>query len=249
MSRTAEPLTIGKNEGTTLGELSFYRGVVDCVPTLLGYLSIGFATGVVGKTAGMSVMEVLLLSTFLYAGSAQFIVAGMIAAGSAIGPIIVTILFVNLRHLLLSAALVPYFRQYSSWRNTLIGAELTDETFGVAASRLTENQKHSDRWMFGLNVTAHVNWIAANLVGAIMGSWIADPRQYGLDYALPAMFVGLLVMQIGSRNAVRTDLFVAAAAIGLFIGLVTFMPSNIAMIFATVAAAGLGVAIDHDNRS
>ena len=54
----------------------------DCIPTLLGYLSIGFAAGVVGAAEGLSVLEIGLMSVFLYAGSAQFIVAGMMSAGS-----------------------------------------------------------------------------------------------------------------------------------------------------------------------
>ncbi|WP_240647748.1 AzlC family ABC transporter permease [Paenibacillus nanensis] len=234
--------------GEPLQELSFRRGVIDCIPTLLGYLSIGFACGVVGKTAGLSVIEIALLSLFLYAGSAQFIVAGMIAAGSPAIPIIVTILFVNLRHLLMSAAMVPFFRQYSLWKNVGLGAQLTDETFGVAIGKLQENQKHADRWMLGLNMTAHANWIAANVAGAIMGAWIMDPQAFGLDYALPAMFVGLLVMQVGSRNPLRTDLIVAACSIGVFIGLAHYISGSIAMIVAAVLAAGLGVLIEHDNR-
>ena len=54
-------------------EESFWQGVKDCVPTLLGYLSIGFAAGVVEKTAGLSMMEIALMSLLLYAGSGQFI--------------------------------------------------------------------------------------------------------------------------------------------------------------------------------
>lgn len=108
------------------------QGVKDCIPTLVGYLSIGFAAGVLEKTAGMSIMEIILLSALLYAGSAQFIAAGMMVAGSSATAIIVTIFLVNLRHILLSASLSPYFQQLSPIRNMLVGSLLTDETFGVA---------------------------------------------------------------------------------------------------------------------
>ena len=117
--------------------LTFKQGVIDCVPTLLGYLSIGFAAGVIEATAGMSLLEIALLSLFLYAGSAQFIVAGMLTVGAPITSIIVTVFFVNLRHLLMSAAIAPKFASYSPLKNMLIGAQLTDETFGVAINRLT----------------------------------------------------------------------------------------------------------------
>ncbi len=49
---------------------TFLQGVKDCVPTLLGYWSIGFAAGVVERTAGLSLAEIALLCLLLYAGSA-----------------------------------------------------------------------------------------------------------------------------------------------------------------------------------
>lgn len=83
---------------------AFLKGVKDCLPTVLGYLSIGFAAGAVEKTAGLSLMEIALMSLLLYAGSAQFIAAGMWVAGASVMSIILTIFIVNLRYFLLSAA-------------------------------------------------------------------------------------------------------------------------------------------------
>ena len=82
-------------------EDSFIKGVKDCIPTLLGYLSIGIAAGVIQKTAGLSITEITLISLILYAGSAQFIAAGMIAASSSLTAIIITIFFVILEKFIL----------------------------------------------------------------------------------------------------------------------------------------------------
>ena len=59
---------------------SFWQGVKDCIPTLLGILKYCVAAGVVEKTAGLNMIEIALMSLLLYAGSGQFIAAGMIAA-------------------------------------------------------------------------------------------------------------------------------------------------------------------------
>lgn len=147
-------------------EDSFLKGVKDCIPTLLGYLSIGLAAGVVQKTAGLSIAEIALISLILYAGSAQFIAAGMIAVSSSPAAIIITIFIVNLRHILLSAALSPYFRHLSPLRNMLVGSLLTDETFGVAINQALNKQQISEKWMHGLNLTAYLNWFLANVAGA-----------------------------------------------------------------------------------
>lgn len=225
-------------------QLTFWGGVRDCVPTLLGYLSIGFAAGVVGATEGFSVLEIGLMSIFLYAGSAQFIVAAMAGAGSTILSIVVTVFFVNLRHLLLSAAVAPFFQQYSARKNFLLGAQLTDETFGVAINRLSMNASNRDRWMLGMNMTAQLNWVIATLVGAWFGAWIPNPEQFGLQFALPAMFAGLVVQQIVQRGKLRTDLIVAGCAVVYFALAFLWLPSHMAVIAAAVAAACTGMVVE-----
>lgn len=231
------------NKEMEMKQGSFFQGVKDCVPTLLGYWSIGFAAGVLEKTSGLSMMEIFLLSVLLYAGSAQFITAGMVAAHSSPIGIIITIFFVNLRHLLLSAALSPYFRHLSLWRNVSVGALLTDETFGVAIVESAKKRHIHEKWMHGLNVTAYLNWIIANLTGAYLGQWITQPEKYGLDFALPAMFIGLLVLQIRSRKKFRTDIFVAVCAVLLAVGATLLLSGSAGVIIATILASTIGMVV------
>ncbi|GED30591.1 AzlC family ABC transporter permease [Brevibacillus centrosporus] len=233
-----------KAEAVIEGEETFLAGVKDCIPTLLGYLSIGFAAGVVEKTAGLSITEIALLSICLYAGSAQFIAAGMMAANGSASAIIITIFFVNLRHILLSAALSPYFRHLTPVRNMLIGSLLTDETFGVAINEAAKRKRISEKWMHGLNITAYANWIIANIAGAYLGQWIADPEKFGLDFALPAMFIGLLVLSMVSRKQWRLDIVVGISAVVLAVGVSLVLGGNIGVIAATLIASTIGMVIE-----
>ena len=89
---------------------SFAAGMRAAVPVVLGYLGIGIAAGVVERAAGLSYAEVLLISAVLYAGSAQFVVTSMLSLASSASAIVLTVFFLNLRHLLLSAALAPALR-------------------------------------------------------------------------------------------------------------------------------------------
>ncbi|UVI32787.1 AzlC family ABC transporter permease [Paenibacillus spongiae] len=233
-----------ESTGIQDSEEGFWQGVKDCVPTLLGYLSIGFAAGVVEKTAGLNVIEIALISLLLYAGSAQFIVSGMLAASSSSMAIITTVLFVNLRHLLLSAALSPYFRHLSPLKNMLIGSLLTDETFGVAINETANKKRISEKWMHGLNLTAYLNWFAANMAGAFFGQWLTNPEKYGLDFALPAMFIGLLALAMASRNNLRLDIVVAISAVVIVVGVGMLLSGSMAVIAATVIAATIGMVMD-----
>jgi 4-azaleucine resistance transporter AzlC len=228
----------GKN--AILDWSSFTAGMKDCLPTVFGYLSIGFAAGVIGRTAGLSVAEIALMSVMVYAGSAQFIMSGMLASGSSLFSITLTVFFVNLRHLLMSAALSPYFRHLPAWKNGILGAQLTDETFAVASAKLGGKEKGSGSWMLGLNMTAQINWLLATVAGAIFGQWIADPHALGLNFALPAMFVGLIVMQLVERRRWKKDLEVALSAALLAVAGSVLGSGSAGLIIAVIIAATIG---------
>lgn len=239
-----QKLELEQNAAILNKENSFLRGVKDCLPTILGYLSIGFAAGVVERTAGFSLMEIALMSLLLYAGSAQFIAAGMWVAGAPVTSIIIMIFIVNLRYLLLSAALSPYFRHLSTWKNTITGFLLTDETFGVAANELSNKKRADFRWMLGLNVTAYLNWAVANLLGGYLGQWVTQPEAFGLDFALPAMFIGLLILQLLGRSNMGVDLWVVSGAVILTAAASPFLSSGLDVIAATIMAAALGMVME-----
>ncbi|CAM3443965.1 AzlC family ABC transporter permease [Paenibacillus lupini] len=225
-------------------EDSFLQGIKDCVPTLLGYLSIGFAAGVVGHTSGLSVLEITLMSILIYAGSAQFIIAGMVANHGSIAAIVFTVFIVNLRHLLLSAALSPYFRHLTTLKTMMIGSLLTDETFGVSINKASNQSSLSEKWMNGLNVTAYPNWIFATMAGAFFGQWITNPEKFGLDFALSAMFIGLLVLQLLGRKKLARDLIVVISAVVIVVGISMVTSGSVAVIIATIGAATIGVLIE-----
>ncbi|MBI2318717.1 MAG: AzlC family ABC transporter permease [Betaproteobacteria bacterium] len=222
----------------------FAAGARAALPVVLGYLSIGFAAGVVQRAAGLSVAEVLLMSTVLYAGSAQFAAAGMIAAAAQPGAVVATVFFVNLRHLLLSAALAPYFARFHAWKNALLGAQLTDETFVVAWSRLAGSRPFSPAWMAGLNLSAYSSWALATTVGALAGDLVADIRILGFDFALPAMFAALLALQLAAHRSRARSLAVALLAAGVAVGGALVLPGHWGIIGATLIGATLGLALE-----
>lgn len=221
----------------------FAAGVRASLPVVLGYLSIGFAAGIVQKAAGLSVAEIMLMSTVLYAGSAQFVAAGLIAAASPLPAVVVTVFFVNLRHLLLAAALAPRLRGIPAWKNALIGAQLTDETFVVAWGR-ANGAALTPGWMLGLNASAYTTWALANLAGALVGDQLGNTRALGLDFALAAMFGALLVLQLEHRTDKFAGVFVAVLAAGIAVIVATRVPGNWNVIIATLLAATAGLALE-----
>lgn len=226
------------------GRARYRDGARDAFPVVLGYTAIGLAFGVVAHTAGFTAAEVAVMSLVLYAGSAQFVAVGLVAAGAPASAIVLTIFLVNVRHLLYSTALSPHVRRLAPWQNALVGAELTDETFAVATLRLNGGTEASAPWLFGINNTSHAAWLACTTLGALLGSSIADTRVLGLDYALPAMFAALLVLQAAGRPEKGAVLAAAGAGAAVGLGGALVMPAGWAIIAATLAAATLGVALE-----
>lgn len=225
---------------------TFRQGIKDCGPTLLGYVSVGLAVGVVGVSTHLSVMEITLLAALVYAGAAQFAICALLAANSPASAIIITAFIINLRHLLLSAVLAPHFARYSVLKNAGIGLLVTDEIFGVASSRIARGEKVNDRWMNGLNLTAYISWILSCVAGALFGNWITNPEVFGLDFAITAMFLALLIMQLENVGSAKLKQYIRLMIymVGGVILLSFIVSPHLAVIIATVVVATIGVATD-----
>lgn len=225
---------------------TFFDGVKDCVPTLLGYISIGIAMGIVGVSSGLSTLEILLLSIFVYAGAAQFIICAMIAGSSPLSAIILTTFIVNLRHLLLSSAIAPKFTSYSIRKNIGFGSLLTDESFGVAIVKIANKFPINDKWMNGLNLTAYIVWIFSCTLGAYLGGWFPNPEVLGFDYALTAMFIALLILQLQSIEHSKINHYLLLILLMIICMLIfsSFISSSLAVIISTIIVATVGVVTD-----
>lgn len=225
---------------------TFLTGVKDCIPSLIGYISIGIAAGIVGVSSNLSVIEIILLSGLVYAGASQFIICSLLVAGSPISAIILTTFIVNLRNFLLSMTLAPHFTHYSLGKNIGIGAFVTDESFGVAMNKIIKGEKINDRWMNGLNATAYITWTLSCAVGAILGKWIVNPEAFGLDFALTAMFLALLILQLQNTEKGKLQFYLSLVLyviIAMFL-LSMFIPSHLAIILSTIIVATIGVVKD-----
>jgi 4-azaleucine resistance transporter AzlC len=221
-------------------------GLRTSLPVLFGYAPIGTAYGVLAHQAGLSLWETLALSFFVYAGSSQFIAVAMWQAGAGWLAVIFTTFLVNLRHFLMSAALSPYLGRYAKPWLTYFGGELTDETFAVHSTRLRrEDPEYAGPALLVVNEAAHLTWTGASAFGYLAGTALGDPRRLGLDFALPAMFIALLVMQVRRR----LDVLVALLAAAISLGLPFLLPGRWNVLLAAVLAATVGAVLARPTSS
>jgi predicted branched-subunit amino acid permease len=125
---------------------------------------------------------------------------------------------------------------------SILSYGVTDETYAVAINRY-QNHPPTSAYMAGLNITAHLGWISSTVLGAVLGSMVTNTDQFGLAFALPAMYICLLVLLITKKSDILIALVSAISC--LIIGYIWpwSMENMFNMVLATVAAATLGVMI------
>lgn len=214
----------------------FRKGLKASVPIIMGYVPIGLAFGILASQQGLTADEVFLMSLIVYAGSSQFIAAAMMATGADAVSIISTTFLVNLRHLLMSASLSVHMKKFSTKFQSVVSIGITDETFAVSGNYL-QNNEAAEGYFLGLHLASHAGWILSTVLGGIFGSNLTDTAKWGLDYALSAMFIGLLIMQLKDKKG----LLVAICAGVLSLVLKINLSGNYNVIIAAVVAATTGV--------
>src|SRR5574341_1084544 len=168
-------------------------GIKSAIPVSLGYISIGAAFGIVASAQGYSIWQVFFMSTFLYAGAAQFIIVAMMAVHTPISVMVLTIFLVNFRMFLQSLTATQIFPHQSLKSGMMMGTLITDESFGLLTLEHAKRATITPIWMHGVNVMSYLTWIASTVVVAALGNLIPNPEKYGIDYALVAVFIATIV--------------------------------------------------------
>lgn len=214
---------------------AWLSGVTKAVPIVFAYVPIGLTFGVVAQKAGLSTLNTVLMSVLVYAGSSQLVAAGLFGAGAPPASIIFTTFVVNLRHMLLSAALARFLKRWRKRDLAAFAYQLTDETFALHAVTFPRGVPEKAE-VLAVNTTAQVAWLVGTVLGAALGHVIGDAERFGLDYVVPAMFIALLVRQIEGK----AQLVVAAISGGTSVALVVLGADPWHVIIATVVGASVG---------
>ncbi|WP_022791044.1 AzlC family ABC transporter permease [Weissella halotolerans] len=220
----------------------------ETLPTVFGYIGIGIAFGVLGHAAGLSLGLVVLMSLITYAGSAQFVAVSMLAGGSSILSIILAVFLINSRFILMSMSVAQYFKKESTMKNIVLASLLTDESYALAMNKVNYTQGQlSFEWLNTVNLISYGIWAGASGLGAWLGTTIRHPEALGLDFALVAMFIGLVYLQLISDRQLGYGLQLVMIGLTLVLvyGALIFIPKNFVVLVVTLLACGIGVLLKH----
>jgi predicted branched-subunit amino acid permease len=228
---------------------AFLAGLRAVLPATVATGTWGLVTGVAMVKIGMSQLEALGMTLLVFAGSAQLAALPLIAADAPIWVVLLTATVVNLRFVIFSAGLYPYFARYSLGRRLLLGYVTSDVGFAISLQRWTAAKAApSDEvddlaptrrvWFFlGIAAGNWSSWQAMSILGIFLAGHV--PGAWGLEFAAILALIALTVPMLNSKPSVVGALVagvVAVAAAGL--------PLKLGLVVAVIAGISAALAVD-----
>jgi len=192
----------------------------------LGGYSAAF--GLASASYGISGPMAIAMSLLMYAGASQFAALGILATGGSVVTAIIAVAFINVRFAALGLSVGPRL-SYGPTRR-LFGAQLMcDPVAALSLAPSSDARASVVYWRSGIGL--FVGWNLATLLGVFAAGSLTDPEALGLDSALPAALIGIIVPWLRDRDKRRA----AAFGVALTLALLPFAPAGVPVI-----AAGLG---------
>ena len=186
-----------------LDSSNFRRAVKLTMPVFFGYMAIGIPFGLVVVNAGFPWWLAVVMSLVIYSGTGQYIGIALFASGilgvTSFWTSLLTFLgiefFIGLRHVFYSLSLIESYRGTGKWKIPLIFT-ITDETFALVSSCNIPQDADKGSYLAIVSIFNYSYWVIGSLAGALIGNSIPDGYLNGVDFALTALFVVLMINQI-----------------------------------------------------
>ena len=192
----------------------------------------GVSVGALGVAAGLSVTQTCALSVLMFTGGSQFALVGALGGGGSQLSGALSAVLLGARNGVYGVRLAPLLRVRGAQR--LLAAHLViDESTAVALGGEVQGVRAGRLGFWATGLSVFVLWNAATLLGALAGSEVGDPRDFGLDAAAPAAFLAMLAPRLRDRQT--WTIAVVAALVALAV--VPLVPAGVPVLVAALVPA------------
>lgn len=211
------------------------------LPFMVGAAPFGLIFGALATAQHLSAFETMAMSLFVFSGSAQIVAISLMAVAAPAWVIWAVTFILNVRHTLYAASLVGYVRHLGPGWRFMLSAGLTDETFAALEDRYRRlGVNRNSHWAFLASIVGmHINWNCWTLAGIAIGTQLAGLEGSGLEFAVIATFIGMVVRRLRTPGALT-----AAAAAGVVSVLLAALPYKAGLTIATLVAIAAAVLVD-----
>jgi len=209
---------------------------------MLGIVPFGLVAGAAGVDAGLTPLQTVGLSVVVFAGASQLAAIDLLGRNAELLVVVLTGVVINLRMLMYSASIAPHFRPLRSWWKSLCAYVLTDQAYALSIARYADEELDPGErrnYFLTVGVSLWIVWQICTVVGIAVGARVPD--SWGLEFAVPLVFLSLLVPAVSSPPKVVAAAVGGAVAVA---GSVLAVPFNLGLIAGGVAGVVAGVAAD-----
>lgn len=176
-----------------MNRASLKRAFLATIPVMSGYLAIGIGFGIVVQSRGYGLLWSAAMSTFIYAGSMQFVALELMGSGAGLLTAALTTLMVNLRHVFYGLSMLDRYKNAGKARPYLIFA-LTDETYSLVCMPTGLEPEEEKSFFILVSALNQIYWVGGSILGSVLGAVLPFSTE-GIDFALTALFVSVFVEQ------------------------------------------------------
>lgn len=228
---------------SALSHPAFREGVREFLTVTPGLFAWGLMTGVATIKSGLSVFEAALMSTLVFAGSAQLAVLPLLVASAPIWVVLATTFCVNLRFIVFSAHLRGFVVHRPTGERLFLGYMMADLGYVFFTRRHPEpatddaGREEQRAYWLGLGVTAWLVWNGSCVAGMVLGN--AVPESWGLGFAGTLALLAILASLVGDRHRALAALVAGVAAV-----LAYALPLKLGIMVAILASVAICMALE-----
>jgi 4-azaleucine resistance transporter AzlC len=223
------------SERTTFSRDGVRHGFMVAQPMAASVLLYGAVFGVLAGEGGLSSLQALLMSTLVYSGSAQLAALQIGVTTALLPPLLLAVLLLNARYLLYGAALRPWLAGTTSARAYGTLFFTGDGSWALSMKEYAGGNRDAG-FVFGAGVAMYLPWAFGTLGGHLLGSWVPDPKAFGLDFMLVAFAAAI---GVDAWRGKEDGWPAAAAAVAALLAL-RLLPAGWHIVAAGLAGAAAG---------
>lgn len=213
-----------------------WAGFRQLVPISFFVIAFGAAFGLAAVRSGLEDSLIVIMSTLVFAGYAQFAALELWGLEVPIVSLMVTVFAINARHLLMGATLYPWLRHLSPARRYGVMLVASDANWAVAMQAFSRGQPGMGL-LLGGGLALWSFWVFGTWLGIYLGTAIDDPMRFGLDMAMGCFLLAMVVG--GEKNLRMAIIWIVAACASLMA--YRYLPDNSHVIVGALAGGLLGI--------
>ncbi len=213
----------------------FLSGVRVSLPILLGIVPFGMVAGVAAVSVGIPAIHALAMSVFIFAGASQLAATELIGRDAPIAVVVLTVLVVNLRMMMYSASIAPYFERESARWKAALAYPLTDQAYAVSLMKFRADEDVGKKWYYlGVALSLWFAWQVSTVAGILLGAKV--PGSWHLGFTVPLVFLAVLIPAVTDRPTL-----VAAIVGGVTAVAANGLPFDLGLIIGAIVGIGAGL--------